>query len=89
MYFLGFSFFFLLFFGFFCKFIKNTGQKLGSNTSDEDVDGGVDDDSGVFILLNTGDLCTRLCGSFAGNIGPPTNLALYLCTSPFAFFFVL
>jgi len=31
---------------------------LGS--SDEDADGGVDDDSGVFLLLNTGDLCTGL-----------------------------
>jgi hypothetical protein len=29
--FLGFSLFFCYFFGFFCKFIKNTGQKLGSN----------------------------------------------------------
>jgi len=31
MHFLGFSLFFCYFFGFFCKFIKNTGQKLGSN----------------------------------------------------------
>jgi len=30
MYFLGFSLFFAIF-GFFCKFIKNMGQKLGSN----------------------------------------------------------
>jgi len=35
--------------------------------SDEDADDGVDDDSGVFLLLNTGNLCTGLCGS-VGNI---------------------
>ena len=41
---------------------------------DEDVDGGVDDDdSGVFLLLNTGNLCTKLCGSSAGNMGPFTS----------------
>jgi len=42
--------------------------------SDEDADGGVDDDSGVFLLLNTRDLCTGLCGSFAGNIGPSASI---------------
>ena len=40
---------------------------LGS--SDEDADGGVDDDPDVFLLLNIGNLCTGLCGSSAGNIG--------------------
>jgi len=45
---------------------------LGS--SDEDADGGVDDDPGVFLLLNTGNLCTRLHGSSAGNIGPSANI---------------
>jgi len=44
---------------------------LGS--SNEDVDGGVDDDSGMFLLLNTGDLCTGPCGSFGGNIGPSVS----------------
>jgi hypothetical protein len=44
---------------------------LGS--SDEDADGGVDDDPGVFLLLNTGNLCTGLCGSSAGNIGPSAS----------------
>ena len=45
---------------------------LGS--SDEDADGGVDDDApGVFLLLNTGNLCTRLCGSAAGTIGSSTS----------------
>jgi hypothetical protein len=39
----------------------------------EDADDGVDDDPGVFLLLNTGDLCTGLCGSFAGNIGPSAS----------------
>jgi len=39
------------------------------DSSDEDADGGVDDDApGVFLLLNTGNLCTRLCGSAAGII---------------------
>ena len=40
---------------------------LGS--SDEDVNGDVDDDRGVFLLLNTGNLCTRVCGSSTSNIG--------------------
>jgi len=44
---------------------------LGS--SDEDVDGGVDDDPSVFLLLNTGNLCTGICGSSAGNIGPSAS----------------
>jgi hypothetical protein len=39
----------------------------------EDDSGGVDDDSGVFLLLNTGNLCTGLCGS-AGNIGPSASI---------------
>jgi len=39
--------------------------------SDEDADSG--DDSGVFLLLNIGDLCTGLCGSFTGNIGPSAS----------------
>jgi len=41
---------------------------FGPSDEDEDKDGGVDDDSGVFLLLNTGNLCTGLHGS-AGNIG--------------------
>jgi len=42
---------------------------LGS--SDEDVNGDVDvdDDPIVFLLLNTGNLCARVCGSSASNIG--------------------
>jgi len=40
---------------------------LGS--SDEDVNGDVDDDPSVFLLLNTGNLCARVCGSSASNIG--------------------
>eukprot|EP00258_Populus_trichocarpa_P040966 XP_024456985.1 receptor-like protein 1 [Populus trichocarpa] len=37
--------------------------------SDEDAAAGVDDDApGVFLLLNTGNLCTGLCGSAAGII---------------------
>ena len=39
----------------------------------EDTDGGVDDDPGVFFMLNTGDLCTGLCGSSTGNIGPSAS----------------
>ncbi|KAL9383915.1 hypothetical protein Peur_024238 [Populus x canadensis] len=38
-------------------------------SDDEDVAAGVDDDApGVFLLLNTGNLCTGLCGSAAGII---------------------
>ena len=38
----------------------------------EDADDGVDDDSSVFLLLNTGNLCSGLCGS-AGTIGPSAS----------------
>jgi hypothetical protein len=41
--------------------------------SDEDADSGVDDDSGVFFLLNIRDLCTGLYGSFAGKIEPSAS----------------
>ncbi|XP_073264475.1 nudix hydrolase 3-like [Populus alba] len=49
--------------------------------SDDDAVGGVDDDSpvdvdDVFLLLNTGNLCSGLCGSPAGNIGPSTSTNL-------------
>jgi hypothetical protein len=40
--------------------------------SDEDADDGIDDDSDVFLLLNTGNLCTGLYG-FVGNIGPSAS----------------
>jgi hypothetical protein len=44
---------------------------LGS--SDEDVNGDIDDDHGVFLLLNTRNLCTRVCGSSTSNIGLSIN----------------
>jgi hypothetical protein len=45
-------------------------------SDDEDADGGVDDDApGVFLLLNTGNLCTGLCGSAAGIITGLCGLA--------------
>ena len=36
---------------------------------DEDVNGDVDDDPSVFLLLNTGNLCTRDYNSSPSNIG--------------------
>jgi len=44
------------------------------DSSDKDVDGGVGDDSNVFLLLNTGDPCTGLCGSSADNIRPSASI---------------
>jgi len=57
---LDFSMFFR-YFWIFLKIYQNMGQKLGSNN--------VDDDPNVFLLLNTGNLCARVCGSSASNIG--------------------
>jgi len=49
---------------------------LGS--SDEDTNGDVDDDFGigigVFLLLDTGNLCIGVCHSSAGNIGPSASI---------------
>jgi len=44
------------------------------DSSDGDADGGVSDDSDVFLLLNTEDPCTRLCGSSADNIRPAASI---------------
>ncbi|KAI5565896.1 hypothetical protein BDE02_14G150200 [Populus trichocarpa] len=42
---------------------------LGPSDDEDVAAGGVDDDApGVFLLLNTGNLCTGLCGSAAGII---------------------
>ena len=47
---------------------------LGS--SDEDTNGDVDDDfgSGVFLFLNTGNMCIGVCRSSASNIGQSTSI---------------
>ena len=47
---------------------------LGS--SDEDTNGDVDDDFsiGVFLFLNTGNMCIGVCRSSASNIGKSTSI---------------
>jgi len=46
---------------------------LGSSNEDGDGDDDDDPNVGMFLLMNTGNLCTRVCGSSAYIIGPSVS----------------